>query len=424
MVGRDSETGGVLGVGVSGASPGACELAVEALRAAVQEAHQFARVRIWRDGEIPNRSDDRRTRPSSRRVSRRGQRQPTVDIWTDCGAERQQSLATLRMPEELFLVAVSECHAGGEWTTPRPSTIRRADVMVNTYQRTLLSADVIDRFVRQLLGYPFGVVSAGEEAMALASVSALRSPALGLKVGAALVAESGLLLGVGRNGPKFAGTEPSARVDAGSDECRHEVIGGLVATVFRLIEDGDFANHVRDGTFGALDGIERYFTGVGVERSATSGDGYGLTDWTAVAAAMEHFLDVPGVRSGFGSGFDSLVHAEVRTLLQALEAGGSARGACLYTTHFPCVDCVRTLLEAGVKEIRYLEPYAKSAAARIFGSMLAPPDSASPDRVTLSPFEGVTPRSLHRLYGLLPRKDASSWRTPSLARWPQGSRAF
>lgn len=51
------------------------------------------------------------------------------------------------------------------------------------------------------------------------------------------------------------------------------------------------------------------------------------------------------------------IHAEMNALAQAAKFGASVNGAIIYTTASPCWHCFRVLVNAGVKEFVYAEPY-------------------------------------------------------------------
>ncbi len=51
------------------------------------------------------------------------------------------------------------------------------------------------------------------------------------------------------------------------------------------------------------------------------------------------------------------VHAEQNTIIQAAFHGTSTEGSVIYTTHFPCMSCVKILINAGVEEIIYEKEY-------------------------------------------------------------------
>jgi len=61
------------------------------------------------------------------------------------------------------------------------------------------------------------------------------------------------------------------------------------------------------------------------------------------------------LESGERLEFCRATHAEQNSIAQAAYQGVSTKGATLYTTRFPCVLCSKLLINAGVKEIVFLE---------------------------------------------------------------------
>lgn len=51
------------------------------------------------------------------------------------------------------------------------------------------------------------------------------------------------------------------------------------------------------------------------------------------------------------------IHAEMNAILQCAHFGMSTDGASLYVTDFPCLQCTKSLLQAGIKEINYIRNY-------------------------------------------------------------------
>ena len=41
----------------------------------------------------------------------------------------------------------------------------------------------------------------------------------------------------------------------------------------------------------------------------------------------------------------------------AARTGIALDGASAYITHYPCVNCFKTLVSAGIKEVRYIDDY-------------------------------------------------------------------
>ena len=90
--------------------------------------------------------------------------------------------------------------------------------------------------------------------------------------------------------------------------------------------------------------------------------------------------EYPWEREGEETKYPYVVHAELNAILKA--NGRDLRGSRLYVALFPCNECAKAIIQAGVKEVLYLsDKYASTAATRASKRML---DSA-----------GVTYRQLH-----------------------------
>lgn len=51
------------------------------------------------------------------------------------------------------------------------------------------------------------------------------------------------------------------------------------------------------------------------------------------------------------------IHAEMNAILQCAKFGVPTEGAEIYVTHFPCLQCTKMILQAGIRKIHYLEDY-------------------------------------------------------------------
>lgn len=51
------------------------------------------------------------------------------------------------------------------------------------------------------------------------------------------------------------------------------------------------------------------------------------------------------------------VHAEVNAICYAAKKGASLDGATAYVTHYPCLNCCKSLIASGIKHIKYLNDY-------------------------------------------------------------------
>ena len=51
------------------------------------------------------------------------------------------------------------------------------------------------------------------------------------------------------------------------------------------------------------------------------------------------------------------IHAEMNALLYCAKAGIAVNGSICYVTHFPCLNCTKALIQAGISAIYYREAY-------------------------------------------------------------------
>jgi deoxycytidylate deaminase len=100
------------------------------------------------------------------------------------------------------------------------------------------------------------------------------------------------------------------------------------------------------------------------------------------------------------------VHAEMDALLTCARSGVSPVGAVLYTTTFPCHNCTRHIVAAGIERVIYIEPYAKSRAEELHDDAIVVEEKATrPNRslnrrVPFTHFVGIGPRKYFDLFSL------------------------
>jgi len=51
------------------------------------------------------------------------------------------------------------------------------------------------------------------------------------------------------------------------------------------------------------------------------------------------------------------VHAEINAILQCAKFGVPTEGAEVYVTHFPCLNCCKSMIQAGIKKVFYAQDY-------------------------------------------------------------------
>lgn len=108
--------------------------------------------------------------------------------------------------------------------------------------------------------------------------------------------------------------------------------------------------------------------------------------------------------------FSRAVHAEMDALVSLARNGGSGiRNANLFTTTFPCHNCARHIVAAGIANVIYIEPYEKSMARALHEDSITfehSSESRELDRaVRFVHFEGVSPQQYGRFFKVQTRKD-------------------
>jgi deoxycytidylate deaminase len=233
--------------------------------------------------------------------------------------------------------------------------------------------DQIYRFVRLILGDLGETPWAEEQFMFHAFAASLRSGALGRQVGAVLVAPSGEILGVGCNEvPKGGG----GLYQAGDHYDRRDI-------------------HVdRDSVNVHADQIIEEILEMALQAGWLTDNAKPQLDEARAAFRKSRVMSLLE--------FGRTAHAEMEAVLAAARIGVSVRDATLFTTTFPCHECARLIVTAGLRRVVYIEPYPKSRATELHRDAIHGYDDATPpgcDRkdcdhthaVRLEPFLGVAP---------------------------------
>lgn len=80
-------------------------------------------------------------------------------------------------------------------------------------------------------------------------------------------------------------------------------------------------------------------------------------------------------------------------------SGVNPRGGVLYCTTFPCHNCAKHIIAAGIERVFYVEPYPKSLAAELHGDAIAV-DQKIANRVCFLAFTGIAARRYFDLFSL------------------------
>ena len=90
--------------------------------------------------------------------------------------------------------------------------------------------------------------------------------------------------------------------------------------------------------------------------------------------------------------FSRSVHAEMHAIISGSQLSGSKMiNGKLFCTTYPCHNCARHIIVAGIKEVYYIEPYVKSLCLTLHDDAITE-DENSTEKVRILIFDGVAPR--------------------------------
>lgn len=115
--------------------------------------------------------------------------------------------------------------------------------------------------------------------------------------------------------------------------------------------------------------------------------------------------------------FSRPVHAEMTALLDAARRGVAVDGQFMYVTTFPCHNCAKHIIAAGIRRVVYLEPYYKSRANGLYGEEISSDSLIGKEedgRVVFFPYTGIAPRQ-YQLFFSMSERGAKKGR--SLQKW-------
>jgi deoxycytidylate deaminase len=238
----------------------------------------------------------------------------------------------------------------------------------------------IQRFLDLVFGNPFRTPTRDENAMFLAYAAALRSASLSRQVGAVVTSESGEIIATGTNDtPRFGG----GQYWTGESDQRDFARG--------------FDSNTRQRNI-ILKAVIRAFMDAGVKFSDENSKQKGYTEAELLQRSKKILAETPLFDL---TEFGRDVHAEMEALLCCARIGVSPKGGTLYTTTFPCHNCAKHIVAAGIERVVYVEPYPKSKAKELHSDSI---EIESPHKVKgkvrFEPFIGVGPRKYFDLFSL------------------------
>jgi cytidine deaminase len=267
--------------------------------------------------------------------------------------------------------------------------------------------DALGRFISLLFGKPDETPTTEEFLMFQAKAVALRSGDLSRQVGAVIATRSGSIIAVGQNDdPAVGGGVAPVSIrhtKDRSEEPKRQLLGEAL----------DRLTDVLQPKFAARD------------RGIRIGDALKLLSGSRLLGLSD---------------LSRMVHAEMAALIDAAMRGVAVCDQVMFSTTFPCQNCAKHIMAAGIRAVAHMEPYPKSLVEDMYegeveiGPMVqlceldhfAPATATStrqgsaPNRLLVCTYLGVAPRRYGQLFAMPVRRGAdrhlASWeaRTASL----------
>lgn len=245
---------------------------------------------------------------------------------------------------------------------------QQADYFINVGLNNQLVQNTVFRLMDLLFGNPFITPTFDEFAMFMAYASSLRSADLSRQIGAVIAYNNEIIASGSNDCPKAHGglywsfindTGKYCDTDKGRDYMLGYDSNKIEQT--KLIES-------------ILTNLELPITDENVAKIKNSG----IKDLTE---------------------YGRVVHAEMEALLMCSRNNISCKGATLYATTFPCHNCAKHIIAAGISQVIYIEPYPKSKALEFYKAEITQNEKDT-EKIRFIPFVGVGPHKFIELFAV------------------------
>ncbi|MFC3579694.1 anti-phage dCTP deaminase [Sphingomonas hylomeconis] len=281
-----------------------------------------------------------------------------------------------------------------------------ADVVIDGVNKAKMQNNT-ERFINAVFGLNEIAPTKSEFGMNAAYMASLRSSDLSRQVGAAVLTDAGELIAQGCNevpkafgGTYWDGESPDFRdIKIGQDSNDILKVDVLTDLVEIMKKHGLLSEKISKA--GSPMQIVRFLIG----REA------GIPEFESIRGALKNSKVMDLTEYG------RVVHAEMNSICDAARTGVALRSSKLFTTTFPCHNCTKHILAAGIKEVVFLEPYPKSKAKELHNNEIEI-EGSSRDKVNFVPFLGITPARYESVFQKSKRK-----RDGVAVRWQHGGPA-
>jgi len=279
-------------------------------------------------------------------------------------------------------------------------TLQLADFFIRNDQSNAETLNAqIKRFVDLIHGANGITPTLEEYGMYMAYAAGLRSACLSRQVGASIMNSDGTVISTGRNDvPKAGGGLYGP--ESGKDDAR------CVKLELGICHNDKHKKKLVDDIKTVIRSeLERHISGL-IKEDGTNKLVLEKLDIKGLSDNIEKIAYADTRLSGLIE-FSRSIHAEMDAIVSlALKGGGSTKGGFLFTYTFPCHNCARHIVAAGIQTVYFLEPYEKSLALDLHHDAISLDGVSSLEaggvvnnsKVIFIHFEGVSPRQYMNMF--------------------------
>lgn len=278
------------------------------------------------------------------------------------------------------LVDVDEGEADTDYGQQLGEIFHLGDFFANCSDSVRLS-ESCQHFIRAFFGDNSKSPNRDEFGAYTAAAAALRSADLTRQVGAAVFSHAGDIISLGCNEvPKSGGGSYWYGDNA----------------VMRDIERGAEQNNVEKQRI-IMDALLR-LQRIGLIPAATNFESASVKEQLKEALDDSLVSDI--------TEYGRMVHAEMSAVCDAARLGRSLQGATIFVTTFPCHNCAKHIVSAGITRVVFIEPYPKSRAETSHSDSIVI-GSKREGMVVFEHFEGISPRRYRDIFQKGKRRDGN-----------------
>lgn len=272
--------------------------------------------------------------------------------------------------EELINRDADEVDDMGQHTQ---DAFQNSDYFINVVDNLEEIKNSVFRLIDLLFGHPFITPTFDEYAMFMAYSASLRSADLSRQIGAVITKNNEILTTGVNDCPRYSG---------GLYWQLHENSKYFDEELGRDYKKGFDSNKIEQTKI-----INQILENLGLEKNDKN---VKLIQKAGIGSLTE---------------YGRVVHAEMEAILACARNNISSNDSVMYATTFPCHNCAKHIIAAGIKKVVYIEPYPKSKALDFYKKEISSSVKDMNNKVVFVPFSGVGPRRYIDLFAM----SSSKW---------------